>query len=89
MDFIRQRTDNDQREKPALYKFYDFTMGEFNIFFSVADPGLNLKTFTFKGNKCCIIRVLTYTQQLFPGSAIRSKTTYFPDSDIHSETSRE
>ena len=28
MDFIRGRTDDDQREKPALYKFYDFTMGK-------------------------------------------------------------
>ena len=31
MDFIRGRTDDDQREKPALYKLYDFTMGKCNI----------------------------------------------------------
>ena len=27
MEFIAGRTDDDQREKPALFKFYDFTMG--------------------------------------------------------------
>jgi hypothetical protein len=29
MPFIRGRTDDDQKEKPALFKFYDFTMGKF------------------------------------------------------------
>ena len=33
MDFIRGRTDDDQREKPALLKFYDFTMGSYLLSF--------------------------------------------------------
>jgi len=31
MEFIRGRTDDDQREKPALFKFYDFSMGNYEI----------------------------------------------------------
>jgi hypothetical protein len=29
MGFIRGRTDDDQKEKPAIMKFYDFTMGNY------------------------------------------------------------
>jgi hypothetical protein len=29
MGFIRGRTDDDQKEKPAIIKFYDFTMGKY------------------------------------------------------------
>jgi hypothetical protein len=28
MGFIRGRTDDDQKEKPAIMKFYDYTMGK-------------------------------------------------------------